>query len=93
MVKMNWQHMVKTFSCIEFVAQSCLKPLSNEQKSHVQIMRFKCCLNMGFNLTKPKLSAEMFACVTWESVAALTDHFADAFVRGNDVRVYDIVAT
>ena len=31
--------------------------------------------------------------VTQESVAALTDHFADAFVRENVARVYDVVAT
>ena len=30
-------------------------------KIHVQIMRFKCCLNMVFNLTMPKLSPKMFA--------------------------------
>ena len=29
--------------------------------------------------------------VTLESVAAVTDHFADAFVRKNVARVYDIV--
>ena len=28
---------------------------------------------------------------TPESVAALTDHFADAFVRKNFARVYDVV--
>ena len=34
-----------------------------------------------FYLTKP----------FWESVSALTDHFADAFVRENFARVYDVV--
>ena len=30
-------------------------------KIHVQIMRFTCCLNMGLNLTKPKLGPDLFA--------------------------------
>ena len=51
---------------------------------------------MVFNLTKPKLGPD-FLClnydVTQESVAALTDHFADAFVPENVARVYDIVVT
>ena len=31
--------------------------------------------------------------VTRESVVAVTDHFADAFVHENVARVYDVVAT
>ena len=31
--------------------------------------------------------------VAWESVEALTDHFAYAFVRENIARIYDDVAT
>ena len=52
-------------------------------------MRFTCCLKMAFSLTKPICLHD----VTPKSVAALTDHFADAFVRENAVRVYDIVVT
>ena len=62
-------------SCIEF---GYVK-LFVAAKIHVQIMRFTCCLNMVFNLTKSKL-----ICLhdnTRESVATLTDHFANAFVR------------
>ena len=44
---------------------------------HVQIMRFTCCLNMAFNLTKPISALICLHDVTRESVAALTDHFAD----------------
>ena len=50
----------------------CVK-LFEAVQIHVQIM---CCLNMALNLIKPNLSPELFA---WESVAALTDDFADAF--------------
>ena len=42
----------------------------------------------GFYLKKPKLGPDLHACVTLECVAAVTDHFADAFVRDNVVRVY-----
>ena len=31
--------------------------------------------------------------MTRESIAAVTDHFADAFVRENVARVYDVVVT
>ena len=44
----------------------------------------------GFQLDK---SLNCLHDVAWESVAALTDHFPDAFVRENVVRVYDVVAT
>ena len=40
-----------------------------------------------FSLTKPKLGPDLFYDVTRESIAALTDHFADAFVRENVARL------
>ena len=62
-------------------------------KIHVQIMRFMCCMNMAFNLTKPNWAPICLHDVAQESVAALTDHFTNAFVRENIARVYDVVAT
>ena len=49
-------------------------------------MRFMYCLNMVFNLT-------FLHDVKWESVAALTHHFAHAFVRENVAPVYDALVT
>ena len=57
-------------------------------KIHVQTMRFTRCLNMAFYLTKPIWALICFHNVTWESVAALTDHFADALDRENVACVY-----
>ena len=62
-------------------------------KIHVQIMIFTCCLKMAFNLTKPIWALVCLHDVTQESIAALTDHFVDAFVREKVARVYDVVAT
>ena len=42
----------------------------------------------GFYLKKPKLGPICMHDVTLESVAAVTDHFADAFVRKNVACVY-----
>ena len=50
-------------------------------------MRFTCCLNKAFNLTKPIWALTCLHEVTQESLAALTDHFADAFVRENVARL------
>ena len=41
----------------------------------------------GFYLKKPKLGPDLHDDVTLECVAAVTDHFADAFVRENVARV------
>ena len=46
---------------------------------------------MAFNLTKPIWALFCLHEVTRESVAALTDHFADAFVHKNVGHVYDVV--
>ena len=43
-------------------------------KTHVQIMRFTCCLNMAFNLTKPIWALIILHDDTRESVTAFTDH-------------------
>ena len=56
-------------------------------------MRFTCCLNMAFNLKKPIWALICLHDLIRESVAALTDHFADAFVRENVLHVYDVVGT
>ena len=47
----------------------------------------------GFYLTKPIWALICLHDVTQECVAALTDHFVDAFVRENVVLIYDVVAT
>ena len=41
----------------------------------------------GFYLKKPKLGPDLYDDVTRESVVAVTDHFADAFVRENEAFV------
>ena len=46
---------------------------------------------MAFGLTKPIWALICLHDVTWDSVAALSDHFADAFVLENIARNYDIV--
>ena len=56
-------------------------------------MRFTCCFNMAFSLTKHICSLICFHDVTQESVAALTDLFTDAFIRENVAHVYDVVTT
>ena len=48
---------------------------------------------MAFSLTKPIWALICLHKVTLESVAALTDHFADAFVRENVACIYNVVAT
>ena len=48
---------------------------------------------LGFYLAKPYWALICLHDVTRESVAAMTDHFPDAFVGKNVVRVYDVVAT
>ena len=51
-----------------------------------------CCLNMAFTLKSLNWALICMHDVTLESVAAVTDHFADAFVYenvANDVRKTD----
>ena len=55
---------------------SRLKPLSNEQKKkHVLILRFTCCLNVGY-MTIPKM-------ICLHDNVAWNDVFANAFVCKN----------
>ena len=75
--------LVKTYSCMEFVTRSCLKP-QNPCSNHAIHVLFE----HGFYLKKPKLGPVCMHDVTLECVAAVTDHFADAFVRENVARVY-----
>ena len=79
------------------IVHSCIgiryAKLFEATKMHVQIIRFTCCSNMVFNLTNPKLGLDLFV---WRyTVAALTDHFANAFVRKNVINkcVYNVVGT
>ena len=64
----------------------CYTKLFEAAKIHVQITRFRCCLNMAFGLTKPFWALICLHEVTLERDAALTDHFADAFVWGKTLR-------
>ena len=48
---------------------------------------------MAFNLTKPIWARICLHDFTRESVAALTDHFAIAFVPETAARIHDVVAT
>ena len=77
------------------IVHSCIgiryAKLFEATKMHVQIFRFTCCLNMVLNLTNPKLGFDLFVCRYM--VAALTDHFANAFVRKNVKYVYNVVGT
>ena len=67
--------------------RSCLKP-KNPFPNHEILVLFE----HGFYLTKPIWALICLHDVTWECVAALTDHFADAFVLKNIARVYNVVA-
>ena len=51
-------------------------------------MRFTCCLNMAFTLKTLNWALICMDDVTPESVAAVTDHFVDAFVRKNVASEY-----
>ena len=52
-------------------------------------MRFTCCLNMVFALQSLNWALICLHDVTPESVAALTDHFADVFISESVVHVFD----
>ena len=71
-----------------FLHGNSLRKAVWSRKIHVQIMRFTCCLNMAFTWKSLNWALICMHDVTLESVAAVTDHFADAFVRENVARVY-----
>ena len=82
----------KTLNHYSCIAICLAKSLFEATNFHFQIMKLTCCLNMAFNLTKSILPLICLHDVTWKRAAALTDHFANAFVRKNVARVYDVVA-
>ena len=47
-------------SCINTYVHSCLKLLSNEQKSMFKLNMFTFCLNLGFNLTMLKMGLSCY---------------------------------
>ena len=51
-------------------------------------MKFTCCLNKAFTLKSVNWALICIYDVTLECVAAVSDHFADAFVRENVAHVY-----
>ena len=73
---------------LAFLHGNSLREAVWSRKIHVQIMRFTCCLNMAFTWKSLNWALSCMHDVTLESVAAVTDHFADAFVRENVARVY-----
>ena len=66
-----------------FLIGNSLREAVLSRKIHVQIMRVTSCLTWSLNWDLICMHA-----VSLESVAAVTDHFADAFVRENVARVY-----
>ena len=82
-----WISFTPVFSCI-FLHGNSLREAVWSCKIQVQIMRFTCCLNMAFTWKGLNWALICMHDVTRESVAAVTDHFADAFVRENIARVY-----
>ena len=56
-------------------------------KIHVQIMRYTCCLNMGFVFVSFTKGPDLFVWKYTESNAARTDHYVDVFGRENVARV------
>ena len=94
------QYVLYTFS-IRWVSSMCVRQTSNtlflhgnslreavwSRKIHVQIMRFTCCLNMAFTWKSLNWALICMHDVALEGVAAVTDHFAHAFVRDNVARV------
>ena len=67
----------------EFVTRSCLKPQNPCSNYEIYVL-----FEHGFYLKRLKLGPVCMHDVTLESVTAVTDHFADAFVRENVARVY-----
>ena len=67
----------------EFVTRSCLKP-PNPCSNHAIHVLFE----HGFYFKSLNWALICMRDVTRESVVAVTDHFADAFVRENVARVY-----
>ena len=67
------------------LAVSCLKPQNACSNHEIQAL-----FEHGFYLTKPIWAMICLHKVTRESVAALSDHFADALVRKNVARFYDV---
>ena len=73
----------KPYSCIG-ICYAKLFEAANPCSNHEIHMLFK----HGFYLKKPKLGLICMHDITLESVAAVTDHFVDAFIRENVARLY-----
>ena len=67
----------------EFVTRRCLKPQNPCSNHEIHVL-----FEHGFYLKKPYWALICMHDVTLICVAALTGHFADAFVRENVTRVY-----
>ena len=67
----------------EFVTGSCLKPQNPYSNHEIHVL-----FEHGFTWKSLNWALICMHDVTLECVAAVTDHFADAFVRENVARVY-----
>ena len=67
----------------EFVTRSCLKPQNPCSNHEIHVL-----FEHGFYLKSLNWALICKHDVALECVAAVTDHFADAFVRENVARVY-----
>ena len=66
-----------------FLHCNLLREAVLSRKIHAQIMRFTRCLNMAFTSKSLNWALICMHDATLECVAAVTDHFADAFFREN----------
>ena len=64
-----------------------------DEKIHVQIRRFACCLNMVMTLKILEMGPELFARGYTECAVDRTDHFAEAIVSENVASGYVVVTT
>ena len=71
-----------------FLHGNSLRKAVWSRKIHDPIMRFTCCLNMAFTWKSLNWVLIYMHDVTLLCVVAVTDHFADPFVRENVARVY-----
>ena len=71
-----------------FLHGNLLREAVWSRKIHVQILRCICCLNMAFTWKRLNWALICMHDVTLECVAAVTDHFANAFIRENVACVY-----
>ena len=85
--KISWMNSNNSVKKYEFLHGNSLREAVWSRKIHVQIMRFTFCLNMAFTWKGLNWALICMHDVIQENAAAVTDHFAGAFVRENVARV------